>query len=266
MPPPLRGPKQLQPKQSNTVKICIEPARDNENLECSEDTKRTFIRALKPRDMHIRIDRITKTRNKGILVEVPQGKETDLTSKPELKRMGLTAKLQSKLNPRIAIYNVSTSYTKDDVKQMLITQNLTEIVDMDEAEIMPVFKFGKRERPTVHWVVEVSPRIRTHLIQATRAYLDFTCHPVKDYVRLTRCFHCQDFDHLAKDCRNEVRCSNCSRAHPTEECPQNENDDAQCTNCRRAHLTAVKHTAASNKCPTYVRRLNALINSINYDG
>lgn len=81
------------------------------------------------------------------------------------------------------------------------------------------------------------------------------CHiKVDKYVAAPlRCFKCQKFDHLQRDCPNNAKCSRCSGDH------ENPKDnpcvrDTKCANC------SGKHPCYSSQCPVYKRQLEASSN------
>ncbi|XP_049520311.1 uncharacterized protein LOC125944157 [Dermacentor silvarum] len=52
-----------------------------------------------------------------------------------------------------------------------------------------------------------------------RIHLGFTSHPVEEYLGpALRCYNCQRFGHLAKNCRGSRRCKICSENHEHTEC------------------------------------------------
>ena len=61
----------------------------------------------------------------------------------------------------------------------------------------------------------------------------------------TRCFNCQAFGHLARECRSPARCAICALPHDTRQCPEKTKDKMsyKCANCKG------QHSAANNRCP-----------------
>ncbi len=69
----------------------------------------------------------------------------------------------------------------------------------------------------------------------------------------TRCYKCQNYGHMQKDCHRGIRCALCSLNHSTEECrkklEKNEEVTKKCANC------GGKHASGAMSCP--VRRKKA---------
>ena len=77
--------------------------------------------------------------------------------------------------------------------------------------------------------------------------IDFPSHSYLGYRRLTvkefiphpiRCFKCQKFGHISKNCRGKQKCPLCSEDHTFEECQNRENK--KCSNCGGSHSAGFK--------------------------
>ena len=73
--------------------------------------------------------------------------------------------------------------------------------------------------------------------------------------RPKRCYRCQSFQHLAKDCKRDPKCSRCTEGHLTKQCPrfkkewttgQSTPEVIKCANCGGSHKTN------ADFCPTYL--------------
>jgi hypothetical protein len=72
---------------------------------------------------------------------------------------------------------------------------------------------------------------------------------VVDYIgqpKVTRCYKCQGYNHIAASCENARKCSNCSGSHETKECNTAEK---QCANCDGGHASS------SFECPKLVSEI-----------
>lgn len=225
---PVQGIKLPKTPVPRTAKIKITPKPENNKVSTSEDTKNIFQKAVQPREMHVKIDRIIKIKNKAIIVEVPLGQENALISSKSMKKSGLVATHQQKLLPQMAIYGVPINFSKDLV-EMLIAQNLNPDSDINTKNLNPLFKFGRRNKNTVHWVIEVNPTFRKFFIAQSRVYLDYGSCLIKDYTRVSRCYKCQEYGHIARDCNHSEACGICaSERHATDQCPEPNTESPKC--------------------------------------
>ena len=86
-----------------------------------------------------------------------------------------------------------------------------------------------------------------------KIYVDFCEYRVRDFEpEPVRCFRCQKFNHVARNCVSKVDvCAKCSKHHPTKECrneqqPGTSSDShVKCFNCKG------DHPAYSKECPDY---------------
>ncbi|XP_075730736.1 uncharacterized protein LOC142774230 [Rhipicephalus microplus] len=75
-----------------------------------------------------------------------------------------------------------------------------------------------------------------------KIYLEFTSHPVEEYLGLAlRCYNCQRLGHMAKSCRNTRQCKICSEEHHHKECKS-------VLQPKRANC-AGNHAASYSGCP-----------------
>lgn len=69
----------------------------------------------------------------------------------------------------------------------------------------------------------------------------------KDRERVTQCFRCQEFGHVASQCNRNFRCVKCSKDHGPGKCTRTDKDDTEvplkCANC------GANHTANFIDCP-----------------
>lgn len=259
--------KKVQPSKS--VKIIIEPVDGNKNVATSDDTKREVMTIVKPRETGLKVDRIIRTRNRGIIIETDSKNYKAITENGSLRRIGLTTKKQDKMRPRVAVYGLPRGLTKEDVKDALFKQNLQNAgleSEITPDELEPVFQFGNRDQPTVHWVIEVTSRVRKTLVNWSKVYIDFQRYTITDYVKIKRCFKCQGFGHIGKDCQRKETCSRCAGEHEFKRCTVTDKNDFKCANCTFAKLgeNQAKHEATDTKCTMYQKRLDSYLQNVDY--
>jgi len=77
------------------------------------------------------------------------------------------------------------------------------------------------------------------------------CELFESGCKLTQCFNCQKYGHVARACRSPVRCSYCSKGHSSKDCSsQSDRASKRCSNCNGPH------EAWARNCPTREREIN----------
>jgi hypothetical protein len=70
-----------------------------------------------------------------------------------------------------------------------------------------------------------------------------TCVRYLSEGRVTRCFNCQKYGHIARKCRNPATCAECAENHSTNECTKEPETRRKCAVC------SGNHGAGSSHCP-----------------
>lgn len=255
--------KSVAPRPRST--IYIRPSEGNSEIKSSADTRAAVTGILKPNELGLKVDRLVLAGRSAVMV---QSTSDDLSRLPreKLEQAGLTVQPNNKLRPRLAIYGVPAELSAEEVKAALLAQNFDgETRNHVEKDLQVLFKFGKRDQKSVHWIVETSAENRKLVVDKERLYIDWYSCRVHDHVRVVRCYRCQKFGHLSKDCRSEIQCGHCAGSHESRDCP-NKGATPKCANCTRyGHSgTVTEHEAASLRCPAYQRRVQSKIQDIDY--
>ena len=81
-----------------------------------------------------------------------------------------------------------------------------------------------------------------------------TCEVYNRAARLTQCFHCQAYGHVARACKNMTKCAHCAGEHSTQDCRRADNHTkVRCANCRQQG-----HVAWMKACPVRSAELDQL--------
>jgi hypothetical protein len=148
-----------------------------------------------------------------------------------------------KRNPLMIIYDVDSSLTANELKESIKQQNLDEL-SIEEEDIIPRFKTGPRDKPTVHWVIQMALRVRKHILQqGNRLYMGFSSLKVRDFLQVARCMKCHDLGYVVKHCSGEERCGRYGATdHKKTDC---KSENQVCIPCSKRKLKC------NTKCEDY---------------
>ena len=165
--------------------------------------------------------------------------------------------------PRITIVGLERKYTKEEIKEMLISQNSG--IDMlindsstntDDKKIDVVAVLPLKNNTSFKAIVRVSNLIRSVIAkQSDRVYIGTqrACK-VYDSFFVLRCFNCQQFGHHSENCTTSKSpvCGYCAGSHETRSCERTA--PVCCSNCKRNDKSSdeLKHAAFDpSSCPIF---------------
>ncbi|KAH0952229.1 hypothetical protein HN011_003134 [Eciton burchellii] len=158
-----RSSKQVQRTTSNAPKKHVLLVQSNNKEKTSKEIKNELVNKINPKTDKIKIKGIRQTRANSIIMEFDT--RSDLQKfKDHPKLSSFKIEEPKKRNPLMIIYDVDSSLTVNELKDSIIQQNLDELSIEGEDIIIPRFKTGPRDKPTVHWVIQTDPRMRKHIV------------------------------------------------------------------------------------------------------
>lgn len=236
---------------------------NEKKAQTSEETKNTLRDMIKPAEQGIKIARVSNIRNGGVAMEVRRDQARDVIS-----RVGGTLQSREPVKrlPKFKIFDIPNGKSDENTIAEIKAQNFPE---MDKEDFVRQFrlihKVGPRNQPTCHWVVEVSTNLRKGLLElGGRLYLGWSSCKYLEHVIITRCFKCQKFGHLAKECKaRSDTCGHCAKeGHSFKDCPDSR-WEAKCSNCLRAKLRA-NHGVNSSECAVFLREKQRIVLMTDY--
>lgn len=235
----------------STPVILVYPP-ESEPQQTSDQTKEELKKAVKPIQKGLQIESLKKIGKGGVALRTSNQKDIRKLKKV-LENEGLKTREPTKLKPNIIVYNVPNEIKKEDLNPLIRNQNYPEMTQVvfDE-NVKPAFGIKRKFGNTTSWVLEVSPNARIGMLQLGKLYIDFSACKVEDYLRIPRCYNCQQFGHITKKCENTKVCSICAtEGHSHKECKVPESK-AVCRNCKRFNRPH-NHSVRSVGCPYYQR-------------
>lgn len=147
-------------------------------------------------------------------------------------------------NRQIIIKGLSLSITTDQIKEELKNQ------DIDISRINRIIS-KKTETPTTFIRITLNnPADATKLLREG-FFMDFFHYRTEKAhtaPNIKQCFNCQEFNHVAQQCKNKTKCVRCGGEHSHKTCDKAKHEP-KCANC------GGNHSAASKHCPTYLSQI-----------
>lgn len=172
--------------------------------------------------------------------------------------------------PRLKVVGFDSDYFNDDTRltNAICKQNDKLFDESAEIQIIDKKKMRGTELHTAVLTVDVNTFRR--VLKAGRIFIGWNSCREKEHVEVMRCFKCNQFGHLAKECKEEdFVCPLCADKHSMNQCKVKE-DEYKCVNCVRANTELnldvnVKHCAFSLKCPVLNKQIEKRKHNIRYD-
>ncbi|XP_031638763.1 uncharacterized protein LOC116350907 [Contarinia nasturtii] len=170
-------------------------------------------------------------------------------------------------NPRLRVTNIPTNIAKEDIIDEL-KKNNEELIDCDVSLITVLKrKATSKQQSSCDVIIEVNSDTYKMLMEMHTLRLPWRECNVYEHIYVKRCYKCLGFSHIAKDCKHDQKCSKCGGPHKYSECKSR---NMCCANCRSANEKLkvkidTKHHAWSTDCPVYKRRIESLVNKIEYN-
>lgn len=148
------------------------------------------------------------------------------------------------------VKGIHVSYTPEEV-----TSFLEEHVDFKVSSIRRFAEPREGERPFHWWVVTTETREQILELRKIKWFMDTFAINWEPYVskRCPRCYNCQKYRHLAKNCFNETRCSKCKSSHTPDKCPRPQpGPDTDLSKYYCVPCEQRGHWAGWKSCPKYI--------------
>lgn len=233
--------------------------------QTSEETKHAIKTILNPTKMGLKIERMNKVRNGGVAIEMDN---THFDAVKKTLEATFVANIPSKRRPKMKLYDVPVDMTDEEILNDVYKQNFEAHgydYDSFKDKFKILFKVGPRDQQTTQIIIEVENELRKIIQSSGRLYLGWSSCKTVDHFIIIRCFKCQRFGHLAKECQSKTDvCSHCAEeGHSIKECLEKE-WSYRCSNCKQAKVS-YNHNVNDFACPKYTKERERLIMQTNYD-
>ncbi|KAF6197393.1 hypothetical protein GE061_020251 [Apolygus lucorum] len=244
------------PKKDKTIMVS---AKDG------SDVLAKFMEAVKPGNIGIEISNVRPTRGGRIALDIPeQADHQVLQDNEDLKKAGLEVTIAPHRLPRMTIFDVPTTWSGEELVEAFMENSIPNIPkEKVKEQFIPVYKVGPKDKPMTHWVVQVSPVMRKHLLDIGRVKLIWFSCRIQDNINVSRCYKCQLYGHVSSVCRNKQICGWCAGLdHAFRDCPNRQKTPC-CVNCKAA-LMECSHDAGSSGCPSLKKAIQQYVRATDY--
>lgn len=258
----------IPPVKTNHV-VILEPKK-GADIANSDQTFKLFKLTVEPKILHqdkIAIKSKKFTSKSRVVLTCGSKQQCDALCKAMASNQVIQASVPKKKNPQVQILGIDEQISKEEVFGMIISQNGLD--DLAECKFEP--KFEKIDRLGTKFVVaEVEPKLYQKLVALKKVCLGYSLCPVKDRIRVMRCYKCNRYGHCQRECRNETACAACAGPHDTKNCT---GGGVQCCNCkwvnekriqRKQEPIDANHRADDPNCAQYQRMRHIVENQFDF--
>jgi hypothetical protein len=131
------------------------------------------------------------------------------------------------LNPRIRVVGMSEKWELEHLTSYLIQINKHLFSIKPECKII---NFGptKKNDKIFQALVQVDQDSYKKIMDAGRLIVGYDSCNVYDAIEVRRCFNCNEFQHIAANCKNQLTCPKCGLGHDLKNC---KSTFKRCVNC-----------------------------------
>lgn len=157
----------------------------------------------------------------------------------------------------------------NDHAQLMQTMKSQNVDLFDEASMIKVTDTKKRrDGQSGSAILQLDLLSFKKVMKLQRVSIGWNRCRVYEQLNVLRCYKCNEYGHIAKDCTSESYvCALCTGNHKLEECQSKE---LKCVNCVKARVNLninidVNHSAFSSKCPILSKRTEQRKRNIRYE-
>lgn len=228
--------------------------------QTSDATQEELRNTIDPIVSNIRGTR--KIKNGAVLVTCEDSSSSRKCQEDLIAKFGNKYNVKS-LDENKSLLKIIGLYSKMSDEQLLNSIR-AQNDSCDENSVIKIIEM-KEQRTGITAIIETDIKSYENIIKIGKLNIEFERCRVFPYVKITRCFKCQEYGHIAKYCKkSEHICGKCGEAHKSDDCTS---ETIKCANCVYAKDVLkinldidVNHYSWSYKCPVYERKQRGILN------
>jgi hypothetical protein len=241
-------------KQATGKKIVIKPKDSNQPIA---QTQSDILRNVDLKQGKININQVSPVSGGGLIISCKHGAAQDKLEQIATEKLSgkYNVKLVSSLRPKIRVVGIS----EEDIITYLLSQNSDLIIDPSSCGLVRHWPTAKNKK-IFQAEVQVDTLSYSRILDRGSILIGLTSCSVFDAVSVPRCFNCNGFNHMSRQCNQKVCCPVCAGDHEIKVCDASR-DLKKCINCislkNKPKDTDVAHAAWEyDRCTAYKYAVN----------
>lgn len=153
---------------------------------------------------------------------------------------------------KIMIFHIPETVSEEQITQKI--KKTLGLGPQTSGEAVNLHRRVAARGDKVHQPVLLPEPLADHLLRARTICLGLRECPIKEFISVTRCHKCLEYDHVAAQCRNGQRCTNCAGDHASTDCTKQRPRCFACTRYNEINKSWLRtqkdteHPANSSAC------------------
>lgn len=224
-----------------------------EEKDSSNDVFEKVKKSLDARATGITVNRVTKIRNKKIIISCERKEEIEKIEKRISKEKDLVIEQPKSKDPMVRLVGLLQYNKEKDIIEAMKNQNkkLWEGIEKTDFQVTERFRRRMRNELLCTSVLQVTPIMYKKIMEVGKLHIDLQQVVVEDQTPLRQCTRCLGYGHGRKHCSEKKDiCSHCGGVHLRSACESfKEGRSPTCRNCAQAGIETKEHGAFSDECP-----------------
>jgi hypothetical protein len=194
---------------------------------------------INPVKLRLNIQKLEQKKTGTVIISLNNKEEKEKLHKeiqdkiPELKTIKPTVR-----RPKIEflVYKNKHNLTNDNQQavEYIREQNRWD-VECPEGEATIIRRYEVKNKRAEKFIMEINEDLLDHIKekQMNKIYVGWVKIAIRRHIQIIKCYRCQGYGHISKECTKKMACSRCSDHHRYDQCTSNVD---YCANCYYSNL------------------------------